>query len=219
MPALPGQVLYADTHIILFDANQKRITKNLEGDFANINWSPDGRYILYKTPMADDQGYSPKTCVLDVQIDRRRCFGTIANQTIDAYNSDFEWLPDSSGLVYLKQANSGEYNHFCIYKFQEDRVDCPSQDVSQINNRKIIQYSLSPDGRFVFLTSDTAYSSFDAPERPISAWMQADGQMYSELWGEGDFQTFGWNPAAVGVLWRPAVQPTGSINSSSEAAS
>jgi len=211
MPALPGQVLYDDTRIILFDANQKRITKNFEGDFAYINWSPDGRYILYQTPLADGQGNSPEACVLDVQIDRRRCFGTIANQTIDAYNNDYEWLPDSSGLVYLKQANSEEYNHFCIYKFQEDRVNCPSQDISQINNRKIFQYSLSPDGRFVFLTSDTAYSSFDAPDRPISAWMQADGQVYSELWGEDDFQTFGWNPAAVGVIWRPAVQWTGSI--------
>jgi hypothetical protein len=219
MPALPGQVLYEDTHIILFDANQKKITKNFEGDFAYINWSPDGRYILYQTPLADGPGYSPEACVLDVQIDRRRCFGTIANQTIDAYNSDYEWLPDSSGLVYLKRANSEEYNHFCLYQFQADRVDCPSQDVSQISNRKIIQYSLSPDGRFVFLTSDTPYSSFDAPDRPTSAWMQVDGQMYSELWGEDDFQTFGWNPVAIGVLWKPAVQPKSSIIANPEAVS
>jgi hypothetical protein len=218
-PSVGGQVVYGDTHLILFDADQKRITKNFEGDFAYTNWSPDGRYILYQTPLADGLGYNPEACILDVQIDKRICFDTIANQTIDAYNTNYEWLPDSSGLVYLKQANSGEYNHFCIYKFQEDRVDCPFQDVSQISNRKISEYSLSPDGRFVFLTSDAPYTSFDDPEMPTSAWMQVDGQMYSELWGESDFQTFGWNPAAIGVLWKPAVHPTGSIITSPEAAS
>jgi hypothetical protein len=218
-PSVGGQVVYGDTHLILYDADQKRITKDFEGDFAYINWSPNGRYILYQTPLADGLGYNPAACILDVQIDKRTCFDTIANQTIDAYNTDYEWLPDNRGLVYLKQANSGEYNHFCIYKFQEDRVDCPTRRVSQISNRKIFQYSLSPDGRFIFLTIDEPYTSLDDPEMPISAWMQTDGKMYSELWGKIDIQTLGWNPTVVGVLWRPAVQPTGSIIVSPEAAS
>lgn len=74
-----------------------------------------------------------------------------------------------------------------------------------MNKRKIMDYSLSPNGRFVFITSDTPYSSFDVPDVPTSAWMQTDRQMYSELWGEEDFRTFGWITAAIGVIWRSAV--------------
>lgn len=204
VPALSGQVVYEKTRILLFDAGKKIAIGEFEGDYASLRWSPDGRALLYQTHPEDSPGYRQDTCLLNVQTGQSRCLDAIASQTSDAYNLRFQWLPDGSGLAYLKHASSGETAHFCIYQFKADRLECPSQDLPSFHDRKILHYSLSPDGRFVFLTSDTPYSSYDAPEMPLSAWMRINGQGFTGLWGEADFRTFGWNPAAVGVLWRPA---------------
>ena len=75
--------------------------------------------------------------------------------------------------------------------------------VQAVEGRKITAYHLAPDGQAVFFTHDTLGSSTDAPEAPYASLASLDGSWVVDMAGKEVYERFGWNPALLGVLWRP----------------
>jgi hypothetical protein len=195
------------------------------GEFMDMAWSPDGRVLLYTSPEwllpRVDQLLSPiefagPPCVLDVTTGENECLDEVLalhfpeGLTMDPRSrqvTELRWDRSSHGLHYLYRgvryeldeqgvlAGSFPLAGLCHMDLRTRRIDCPSEDVPELQGVWVNQVVLSPDQEFAYVQAgwegvvhgvlDLARDRFYPLPAP------------SEAANLEDFDS-------VAVLWRPA---------------
>ncbi len=104
-------------------------------------YSPDGRYIAYRTQVIP--GYESDRLLLALY-DRKTGTRTILTDAFDNWVNDFCWAPDSRSLYFTADVQG----HVPLFS-----IDIVSRRITPVIDLKTISaYSISPDGRWIVLT-------------------------------------------------------------------
>ncbi len=114
------------------------ITKrNLAYD-GDPTYSPDGRYIAYRTQAIPNYESDRLRLAL---YDRKTGTRTILTDAFDNWIDEFHWAPDSRSVLFTAEMKG----HIPLYS-----IDIASQQISQVIDLKSIDaFSISPDGRWI----------------------------------------------------------------------
>ncbi len=218
----PPQPFYwpAD-HIIIYDINQDRVISSFLGDFSFIRWSFDGQRILYQrsaTP-GEQYQYSSAPRILEIKTGESECYYTI-KYLADSEGDNtaiFEWLPGDRGITYISYHidHSGltHIGNFCIYYFDKDDIICPTIGISDLSDRSVIGYSISPSGDYTIFDYDMSGPISDYLVQPLTSLIKNDGTGYLPLWTEENsreaynlkISDYSIGLVEYEVLWRPMI--------------
>jgi dipeptidyl aminopeptidase/acylaminoacyl peptidase len=168
----------------------KNITAANPSYDSNPVYSPDGKYIAYKTQRTP----AYESDLIQIALyDRASGTSTILTDKFNNWVNDFTWSPDSKSLYFTGQVKG----HAPMYK-----IDIDSKKITQVIDVKSIDaFSLSPDGKwFIFPRRSVG--------EPVELWRcTSEGKELRQL-------TFFNKPLAEAVDIRPAEEmwipsPTG----------
>lgn len=212
-----GPDYYPAFRLLIYDANQRSITKSFNGDFSNIKWSHDGKKILFqrKALPGEPIALSSVPCILDLQTAESKCYFAIKyyedSNGLSTILSNFDWLPGDKGIMYLTDRGASQPNgNFCVYYFADGKINCPTNGIGDLAGDSVIDYSLSPTGDYFVFTFDQSGPLNDFRVEPRSALIKIDGTGYLPLWMGSSTKEGGTSDQFIGdlvsntMLWRPA---------------
>lgn len=198
VPTAAGQVAFHDTHLLIYDVTGGSTEAGGGIRMASASWQSDGKQILFLSGTTPEINNLP--CWLDLATGTTQCADAIPRAYPADYLSDLAWIPGENRIIFLRHSPTALTNQLCTYDLNSAETACK---VEAGEGRKITSYRLAPDRKVVFFTHDTLGSSADAPEAPYAALASLDGSWIVDLAGKDVYDRFGWNPALLGVLWRP----------------
>lgn len=198
MPSNPGQVAFHDTHLLIYNVTGRSIEAGGGIRMASVSWRSDGKQILYLNGTTPEVNNLP--CWLDLAAGTTHCADAIPQAYPADFLTDLAWFPGQNRIIFLRHSLTDLINQLCMYDLDSAQTSC---NVQAAEGRKITSYRLAPGGKVVFFTHDTLGSSTDAPEAPYAALASLDGSWSVDLAGKEVYDRLGWNPALLGVLWRP----------------
>lgn len=151
------------------------------GEFMDIAWSPDGRMLLYTSPewvlprvdqLLSQIEFAGPPCVLDVTTGENECFDEVLalhfpeGLTMDPSSrqvTELRWDRSSQGFHYLYRGVRYELDEqgaladtiplagLCHMDLGTRRIDCPSEDVPELQGVWIDHVVLSPNQEFAYV--------------------------------------------------------------------
>jgi hypothetical protein len=169
-----GRVAFEFKRILIVDVLEGETVATLPFDKSmisfesgRISWSPDGRYLLYRSSHQERVGneYSRAPCVLDLKTGRDFCLTDITDahypqgEPILGALMDFRW--DQEGGAFYYRFQGGDYSIrdesipvSGLYRYDISNKAISSlipEGISELEGRSIHEYNLSPDGEYVYL--------------------------------------------------------------------
>jgi dipeptidyl aminopeptidase/acylaminoacyl peptidase len=140
------------------------ITKSNQSFDGNPVFSPDGRYIAYKTQIIPR--YESDRIRLALY-DRKTGMRTILTDALDNWVNEFYWTPDSRTIYFTAEVKG----HVPLYS-----VDIISQRITPVADLKTIDaFTISPDGRWIV-------AARRAVGEPVELWrMNSHGERIQRL--------------------------------------
>lgn len=120
------------------------ITEDVE--LASITFLPDSNKIIY---LREDT-----PCLIVVSSKSKKCIHNIPQAFPDSRIYLGEPLQDSQliGFIYLN--NNIHHGGVCFYDLVTGEINCPTDNFDELNEFSIINYSLSPDDKYLLIIYD-----------------------------------------------------------------
>jgi len=129
----------------------ENITKNNRAWDGQPLFSPDGRYIAYKTQKTP--GYESdlfRLAICDLKTGKSKI---LSEGKIDNWVDDYVWSPDSRHIYFTVE----EKGHYPVYK-----VNIESGKIEKVFDVKTLRYlSLTPDGKYFIFTRSTINKPYE----------------------------------------------------------
>lgn len=213
------------------DSEPRQVTRGLEGE-AEPLWSPDGKWLAFLTSRSDnagdddyDEDEGPKQQVFLLPMDGG---GGEAEKLTDAPEGivAYDWLPDSSGLIYLareprpkplqsahldKQDRKDDavVEHLEKFRYQIWRIGREDKKARLIHpgDFGIGEIAISPDGRSVAFTTNYTGEVNDYHKADVWSVGIEDGQTRQLTDGPGGKYHPVWNPDSSRLLFICSLDP------------
>ncbi len=158
-----------------------------------VRWSPDGTKLLYSR---GEDHYSDTPCIFFLETGETQCLDSLRLNYGHQYVSHYNWTADGRGLNYTYYTeNSGGQGELCQVDLSTKNTTCPTDGIQELTGHYVINYSYSPNSRFVALTADTSCPMCDFYVNPMLSILAADGSSYTSL---GNTISDSWDD---GFLW------------------
>ena len=202
-----------DMTLTIVDVAASKILSSYDGNFGIIQWSPDGKMILYQDPWFRYRNYGVSfkdaPCMLFLATGEKRCLRSIPRDIPSGYNFSttgvYKWSKDSNSLYYTYLYSSPSENrmlgNLCNYSLLTSYIHCPTQDLAVLHGRSVPSYDLSPDEQFIHFCYSASSILNDYADNANDAIIKNDGSGFFS-W-VGTIQDGGPQICSIDTLWRP----------------
>lgn len=198
----------------IVDVAKREILSTYNGNFGVMEWSPNGKMILYLAPSFRYRNYGipfqDAPCLLILATGEKKCLRSIPRLIPAGYNlsttGNYSWLEDSSSIFYTYeytlQTRYEILGNLCNYSLLDSHITCPTQGLEVMNGHSVVYYDLSPNKQFIhFCYSDSSLLS-DAAGKSNDGIIKIDGSGFFSWVGTiidgGPFQA-----CSIETFWRP----------------
>jgi hypothetical protein len=214
-PHISGRITENMT-LTIVDVATSRILSTYDGNFGMMEWSPDGKMILYLAPSFRYRNYGipfkDAPCLLILMTGEKKCLRSIPRLVPVGYNlsttGNYSWAEDSNSIFYTYEYILSPSTHYeilgnlCNYSLLDSHITCPTQDLEILHSNHIAFYDLSPDKKFIhFCYSDSSLLS-DAAGTSNDGIIKIDGSGFFSWVGTiidgGPFEA-----CSIETFWRP----------------
>lgn len=201
-----------DMRLTIVDVSKGQVLLSLSGNFGEIQWSPDGKKILYLDPWFRYRTYgyelTDAPCILNVQTRASTCLSKIPGFVPSGYTlattGVYSWSSDGRSLyyTYLYRSSDGQMlGNLCVYGLANGDIHCPTQGLEALKGWSILSYELSPDGQFILFCYSAASILNDYVDTANDGVIRMDGTGFFSWVGR---VTEDGMPFCSSVaLWRP----------------
>lgn len=159
-PALSEKIT-EDMTLSIVDVAKGEIFSTYNGNFGMLEWSPNGKMILYLNPSFRYRNFGipfqDSPCLLILATGEKRCLRSIPRVIPTGYEllttGIYKWAGDSNSIFYTyayKLPNQWNIlGNLCNYSLVDSRIYCPTQGLEVLHGRSVINYELSPDEQFI----------------------------------------------------------------------
>lgn len=160
-PTLSGKIT-EDMTLSIVDVAKGEILSTYNGNFGMLEWSPNGKMILYLNPSFRYRNFGipfqDAPCLLILAAGENRCLRSITRVIPTGYEllttGIYKWAGDSNSIFYTytyKLPNQWIIlGNLCNYSLIDSRIYCPTQDLEVLSGRSVSNYELSPDKQFIY---------------------------------------------------------------------
>jgi hypothetical protein len=162
-PDFPSDLITKEITLNIIDISEGKLLATYSGDFGRINWSPDGKAILYQNSKSNYSnygvGFTEAPCILFLNSSESKCIRSIPKVTKSNYNlastGNYEWSADGRSIFYVYLYESPEDHSYitnlCIYSLLDSHINCPTDGLKEIEGQSGIGYSPSPSYQYIYL--------------------------------------------------------------------
>jgi hypothetical protein len=131
-------------------------------DFTSLNFFPNSSRIMYT------RGNTP--CIIEISAQSSKCIEAIPRKFPGA--SIFPGAPtfDSRKVGFIYIHEDPYHGAFCFYDLFSGQADCPTDKFQELSKDGILNYSLSPDGKYAIFV----YSNKGCPQ----PWCDYSGELH-----------------------------------------
>jgi hypothetical protein len=202
-----------DMTLTIVDVAQGKVLSSYDGNFGIIQWSPDGKMILYQDPWFRYRnygiGFKDAPCMLILATGEKRCLRSIPRVVPSGYNLSttgiYQWAKDSSSIYYTYLYSSPSEDemlgNLCNYSLVTTHINCPIKDLEVLHGRSVISYDLSPDEQFIHFCYSASTILNDYSDNSDDGIIKNDGSGFFS-W-VGTIQDGGPQVCSIDTLWRP----------------
>jgi hypothetical protein len=199
--------------LTIVDVAEGKVLSSFDGNFGIIQWSPDGRMILYQDSWFRYRNYGVSfkdaPCMLILATGEKRCLRSIPRVVPPGYKLSttgiYEWAKDSHSIYYTYLYYSPSENemlgNLCNYSLITSHINCPTQDLEVLNGRSVADYDISPDQQFIYLCYSASSILNDYADNENDGIIKNDGSGFFS-W-VGTIQDGGPQVCSLDTLWRP----------------
>lgn len=206
--------LVVDVSLNIVDVEKGELLATYSGDFGSLEWSPDGKMILFQNVASTYSNYGvgflDAPCILFLNSDERKCLRNIPKYIPPtgyelSSTGIYKWEParESIFFVYLywSQENLKYAGEICEYSLISSNIDCLTENLKELDERSAGGYSLSPSKEYIyFCVSDSSFLN-DYADFSNDSVMKVDGTGYFS-W-VSTIQDGGPDVCTRDELWRP----------------
>jgi hypothetical protein len=161
-PDLPIGRITQNMTLTIVDITKGEIISTFDGDFGILEWSPDGKMILYLDPSFYYRGngvaFQDAPCLLILATGENRCLRSIPRVIPEGYEllttGIYKWTSDSNSIFYTYAYKlPSEWSilgNLCNYSLIDSQIYCPTQNLEVLKGRSVINYKLSPDEQYIY---------------------------------------------------------------------
>jgi hypothetical protein len=177
--------------------------ESTDRDYYSIDFFPDSKTLLYfgeNIPCVVDIASAIKMCIIEIPQMYPKGMIYPGVPSHDSSKFGFIYSPDVSGVGKL-----------CFYTMDTKSVDCPTEKFSDLNGYRIVNYSLSPNEKYVIFV----YTNKGCPP----PWCDNFGEIYvavMDINGKNKF-SLGDFDDVTGFIWKSyftSSDTTGNLDSS-----
>lgn len=184
--SLSGKIT-EDMTLTIVDITNGEILSTYNGNFGMLEWSPNGKMILYLNPYFRYRNYGisfkDAPCLLILATNETKCLRSIPKIVPTGYEllttGIYEWASDSNSIFYTytyKLPNRWSIlGNLCNYSLIDSRIYCATQDLKVLQERSVINYELSPDEQFIYFCYSKSTLVEDASGESNDGIIKIDG--------------------------------------------
>ncbi len=167
-PDLPIGRITQNMTLTIVDITKGEIIATYDGDFGILEWSPDGKMLLYLDPSFYYRLYGvafqDAPCLLILATGEKRCLRSIPRVIPEGYEllttGIYDWTSDSNSIFYTYAyklpSQWSILGNLCNYSLIDSQIYCPTQNLEVLKERSIINYKLSPNEQFIYFCYSTS---------------------------------------------------------------
>jgi hypothetical protein len=209
-----NEINLLSTRLFIVDVFHKKILRTYEGDFGEIEWSTDGKMILFTNSKLLFRnfglGFTEAPCFYYIETGIKRCLRNIPQVSHPGYDfkttAVYQWGPGGENIffTYLFLMHEMPFSwsgNLCIYNLNDGQIHCPTQGLTELRENSIVGYSISPDQKYIhFCFSDSSVlNDYEGTSR--DAIIKIDGTGFFSWIGNRLVETP--SSCSQGSLWRP----------------
>jgi hypothetical protein len=203
-----------DMTLTIVDVTEGKILSSYNGDFGIIQWSPDGKMILYQDPWFRYRNYgvsfNDAPCLLILATAEKRCLRSIPRVVPSGYNLSttglYEWAKDSNSIYYTYLYYSPSENvmlgNLCNYSLVTSYINCPTEDLEVLHGHSVVAYDLSPDEQFIHFCYSASSILNDYTDNEKDVIIKNDGSGFFS-WVGNTVRNGEPQVCSLDTLWRP----------------
>ena len=155
-------VITENITLTIVDVTTGNIISTYAGDFGGLEWSPDGKMILYRDSLVHYSNYGipfqGAPCILFLESGEKRCLRAIPRLVPNGYKlettQNYEWGTDSDAIyytyVYYSQSENKTLGNLCIYSLVDGHITCPTQNLDVMQGSSVGLYGISPNHEYIY---------------------------------------------------------------------
>jgi hypothetical protein len=199
--------------LTVVDVSKGKILSTYSGNFGPLEWSPDGKKILYLDPYFRYRnygyGFTEAPCFLVLGTGEKRCLRSIPRLIPTGHilltTGVYHWTKDSNSIfytyVYSLPSEWAISGNLCNYNLIDGQINCPTEGLAELKDRSVIYYDLPPDEQYIHLCYSKATILNDYADTSNDGVIKTDGTGFFS-W-VGTIQDGGPQTCSQDTLWRP----------------
>lgn len=207
--------LVVDVSLNIVNVTTGKLIATYSGDFGSLEWSPDGKMILFQNVASTYSNYGVNfldaPCILFLNSAERKCLRNIPKHIpptgYELYSTGiYKWEPlrESILFVYLyfsqeKRESTGE---ICEYSLIDSNITCLTENLIELDERNPGGYSLSPSKEYIYFCISDASFLNDYADNSTDSIMKIDGTGYFS-WVSFIRDDYPSSGCTYNALWRP----------------
>ena len=212
-PDLSGKIT-EDMTLSIVDMDKGEILSTYNGNFGMLEWSPNGKMILYLNPSFRYRNFGipfqDAPCLLMLATSEKRCLRSIPRVIPTGYEllttGIYKWARDSNSFFYAytyKLPNQWIIlGNLCNYSLIDSRIYCPTQDLEVLSGRSVSNYELSPDEQFIYFCYSESTLVEDSAGESDDGIIKIDGTGFFS-WTGTIIDGYPPHICSVDSYWRP----------------
>lgn len=210
---IASDFIVVDVSLNIVDVTTGELLATYSGDFGRIEWSPDGKMILFQNAASRlsnyGVGFLDAPCILFLNSNERKCLRSIPKRIPEGYilksTGGYTWEPTRESIffvyLYWSQENSKYAGEICEYSLVNSDINCLTENLKELDERSTGGYSLSPSQEYIYFCISDASFLNDYADYSNDSVMKIDGTGYFS-W-VSIIQDGGPDVCTFDVLWRP----------------
>lgn len=203
----------SDISLNIVNVTTGKIQASHSGDFGRMEWSPDGKMILFQNAISRYSNYGvgflDAPCILFINSNDIKCLRSIPKRIPEEYKlastGIYKWNMERNSIffiyLYWSEAETKYAGELCEYSLVDSSTTCITEKIEELDQRSVGQYSLSPSNEYVYFCISDSSILNDYADFSNDSIMKLDGTGYFS-W-ESVIQIDGPALCTFDELWRP----------------
>lgn len=212
-PHISGKIT-EDMTLTIVDVVTDTTLSSYDGNFGVMEWSPNGKMILYLAPSFRYRNYGipfqDAPCLLILTTSEKRCLRSIPHLIPEGYylatTGNYSWGEDSNSIFYTYEYRVSTHyevlGNLCNYSLVDSHINCPTQNLEVLHGNNVAFYDFSPDKTFIHICYSDSSLMSDASGKSNDGIIKIDGTGFFSWVGTiingGPFES-----CSIETFWRP----------------
>ena len=198
--------------LTIVDVVSGKVLGSYAGDFGIIEWSPDGKKIIYQDSRSIYHnygvGFTDAPCILFLELGEKRCLRSIPRLVPEGYDllttGIYKWGSNNDVIyfTYIYEKDGDRVGNLCMYSLITSYINCPTDHLEALNGMTVGNHEVSPDQQFIHFCYSASSILNDYADTASDAVIKTDGTGFFSWVGAihdgGPYET-----CSIGTLWRP----------------